>query len=76
MREKSVGVAYILWFFFGILGIHRFYAGKTVTGVIWLLTGGLFVVGWLIDLFLIPGMIETYNLSVRVSRLETTRTTA
>ncbi len=71
MNERSVAIAYILWFFFGVLGIHRFYAGKTVTGVIWLITGGLFLVGWLIDLFLIPGMVETYNLSLRVSKLET-----
>ena len=70
MSERSVAVAYILWFFFGVLGIHRFYAGKTATGIIWLLTGGLFLVGWIIDIFLIPGMIETYNLSLRVTKLE------
>ncbi len=70
MQEKSVAVAYILWLFFGCLGIHRFYVGKTVTGVIWLLTGGLLLFGWVIDLFLIPGMVETYNLKLRISRLE------
>lgn len=73
LREKSVAVAYLLWFFFGWLGIHRFYAGKTITGMIWLFTFGLLCVGWLIDLFLIPGMIETYNLSVRIARLEESR---
>jgi len=70
VQEKSVALAYVLWFFFGTLGIHRFYLGKTITGVIWLLTGGLLLVGWIIDLFLIPGMVETYNLKVKVHRLD------
>lgn len=66
MQDKSVTIAYILWLFFGCLGIHRFYLGKTVTGVIWLLTVGLFFVGWLVDLFLIPGMVKTYRFKTRV----------
>ena len=46
LQEKSLGIAYLLWFFFGPLGIHRFYLGKTATGIIWLLTGGLVFI-WL-----------------------------
>lgn len=52
-HSKVIG--YILWIF-GFTGSHRFYYGKPVTGLIWLCTFGLFGIGWLIDLFLIPGM--------------------
>lgn len=52
-HNKAIG--YILWIF-GFTGSHRFYFGKPVTGIIWLLTGGLLLVGWLVDLFLIPAM--------------------
>lgn len=58
---KSKGVAYLLWFFFGGLGVHRFYCGKVATGVIWLLTFGLFGIGWLLDLFLTSGMVDVAN---------------
>jgi TM2 domain-containing membrane protein YozV len=50
---KSIG--YLLWIF-GFLGAHRFYYGKPVTGTIWFFTLGLLGIGWIIDLFLIPGM--------------------
>jgi TM2 domain-containing membrane protein YozV len=50
---KTVG--YVLWIF-GFVGAHRFYYGKPVTGTIWFFTAGLLLIGWIIDLFLIPGM--------------------
>jgi TM2 domain-containing membrane protein YozV len=60
---RSVGMAYLLWalMLFGLAGIHRFYAGRYVTGFFWLTTWGLFGIGTLIDLCLIPGMIERRN---------------
>ena len=61
MKEKSVLVTYLLWFFLGFFGVHKFYLGKTGWGVAYLLTGGLFVVGWVIDIFLIPGQVALYN---------------
>eukprot|EP01102_Stenamoeba_stenopodia_P003256 TRINITY_DN131_c0_g1_i1.p1 TRINITY_DN131_c0_g1~~TRINITY_DN131_c0_g1_i1.p1 ORF type:complete len:102 (+),score=3.52 TRINITY_DN131_c0_g1_i1:328-633(+) len=61
MSHRHVSVAYCLWFFLGVFGIHRFYLGRPLSGVIYLLTGGLFLIGWFIDLFLIPGMVEHFN---------------
>ncbi|MEO0416735.1 MAG: NINE protein, partial [Verrucomicrobiota bacterium] len=52
-HSKAVG--YILWIF-GFTGSHRFYFGKPISGTIWLFTGGLFLIGWIVDLFLIPAM--------------------
>lgn len=76
-NKKSVMVAYVLWFFFGWLGAHRFYLKRIASAVVMLvlclvsvpltivLIGylGLAVVGvWaLIDAFLIPGLTRDYN---------------
>ena len=54
-NTHSVVIGYILWIF-GFMGAHRFYFGRPITGVIWFFTLGLFFIGWIIDLFLIPGM--------------------
>lgn len=51
--DKSRTVALLLCVFVGGLGIHRFYVGKIGTGVLYLLTGGLFGIGWLVDLIMI-----------------------
>ena len=51
----SLTVGYILWLF-GFLGAHRFYYGKRWTGLLWLCTGGLLGVGWLLDLIFMPAM--------------------
>jgi TM2 domain-containing membrane protein YozV len=52
----SLAVGYLLWIF-GFLGSHRFYYGRPVSGTIYLFTFGLFFIGWIIDLFLMP-MLE------------------
>jgi TM2 domain-containing membrane protein YozV len=60
----SKGTAYLLWLFWliGFAGIHRFYCGKPLSGIIWLFTWGLFGFGQLIDLALIPAMVDEKNL--------------
>lgn len=62
---KSIFVAYLLWLIGmgGILGFHRFYLGRWVSGLLWFFTGGLFLVGALIDLLLVPEMVRVENLS-------------
>ena len=52
-HSKSVG--YILWLL-GFTGSHRFYYGKPISGTIWFFTLGLFLIGWIVDFFLIPSM--------------------
>ncbi len=55
MKTHSKVIGYLLWIF-GFTGAHRFYYGKPISGTIWFFTFGLLGVGWLIDVFLIPGM--------------------
>jgi len=69
-NRKSKGIAYLLWLFAGWAGAHRFYAGEMKTGAIQLVLA-LSVIGWLVlpfwlllDLFVIPGMINERNLEL------------
>ncbi len=76
-NKKSIVVAYLLWFFLGMFGVHRFYLGRTGSGLVLLLltliSGALYIVivgailmgipalWWLIDALLIPGIVRDYN---------------
>ena len=61
MDTHSKTIGYILWIF-GFMGAHRFYYGRPLTGTLWFFTLGLFLIGWIIDLFLIPSMDRTADL--------------
>lgn len=54
-------LSWILLTFVGIFGIHRFYMGKVFTGILYLLTGGLFLVGILYDFFTLNEQISDIN---------------
>lgn len=49
-RAKNKWVAFILCFFLGFLGAHKFYEGKIFLGIIYIITMGFFGIGILIDL--------------------------
>jgi len=66
---KSVG--YLLWIF-GFTGSHRFYYGRPISGTIWFFTLGLFFIGWIIDLFLIPAMDRQADFIYHSGRLNYT----
>jgi hypothetical protein len=69
----SVWLAYLLWFLsgFGALGFHRFYLGKIRTGLLWMFTGGLGMVGSIYDFITLPGQVQMANmrLALEGSRL-------
>lgn len=52
-RQKNKWVALVLCLLFGYLGVHRFYEGKIGTGILYLLTLGLFGIGWLVDFIIL-----------------------
>jgi len=60
----SVGIAYLLWLLSGCgaLGFHRFYLGKIPTGLLWMMTGGLGMVGSVYDFFTLPGQVREANI--------------
>ena len=68
-NTHSKAIGYILWLF-GFLGAHRFYYGKPVTGTIYFFTLGLLLIGWIVDLFLIPSMDREADLRYRAGRYD------
>lgn len=50
-------IGYLLWIF-GFTGSHRFYYGRPISGTIYFFTFGLFLIGWIVDFFLIPAMAD------------------
>ncbi|NNE82470.1 MAG: TM2 domain-containing protein [Alphaproteobacteria bacterium] len=78
--NKSTPISYILWFFLGGLGVHRFYLGRIGSGlgmlalliasfVLSFFFIGVFgyialTIWWIVDAFLIPGMVRSRNEAV------------
>lgn len=53
--------AWVLLTFLGLFGIHRFYLGKWISGIVYLLTGGLFLIGVLYDFWTLNSQISEIN---------------
>jgi len=69
-RKKSVAAVWLLWLFLGILGGHRFYLGRIGTGIAMLLLGWLTLgIWWVVDAFLIPGMLRADQRKVQAEVL-------
>ena len=66
--RRSTGMAYLLWLLglVGFCGLHRFYLGRPISGLIWLFTGGLFFIGQIVDLFFMPRMADDWNGGAKV----------
>lgn len=71
-ERRSVALSYGLWCLslVGVCGVHRLYNRKPVSGILWLCTFGLFGIGQLIDLFLIPGMVEQTNQDLLLQQVQ------
>lgn len=54
-------IAWLLLTFLGAFGIHRFYMGKVITGIIWMLSGGLLGLGLLYDLWTLNEQVDEIN---------------
>jgi TM2 domain-containing membrane protein YozV len=54
--------AWLLLTFLGIFGVHRFYMGKIFTGLLYLISGGLFGIGILYDFLTLNGQVSELNL--------------
>jgi TM2 domain-containing membrane protein YozV len=67
----SMTIGYVLWVF-GFTGSHRFYFGRPISGTIYFFTLGLFFIGWIIDLFLIPAMDREADLRFRAGPVDYT----
>ncbi|MEY4575599.1 MAG: hypothetical protein RL701_302 [Pseudomonadota bacterium] len=57
----SYNIAWILLTFLGIFGAHRFYLGKWLSGALWLVTGGVFALGYLYDYWKLNEQVSEAN---------------
>lgn len=62
--KKSTGLAYLLWFFLGTLGIHKFYIGKVISGIIYAVLGLFAWFSLTVELTIgVTGLLSEENIS-------------
>lgn len=67
LQMNNLGTTYLFWLActFGVAGVHRIYNKKFFSGFLWLFTFGFLGIGQLIDLVLIPSMVDEHNLKLK-----------
>ena len=50
---KNKWISFFLCLFLGVFGAHKFYEGRILLGILYIFTGGLFVIGIIIDLIVL-----------------------
>lgn len=60
-KEKGIAFGLTLLGFVFVAGMQHFYLGKIGKGILWFLTGGLFFVGTIVDLFTMGAQVEKVN---------------
>ena len=59
---KSLILAYLLWLFFGFLGVHHIYLRRYKHAFVWwCFPGGYFGLGWLRDIWRLPEYVKDAN---------------
>ena len=76
MDIPQLRLAYLFWLpsLIGVAGLHRFYLGKPLSGILYLFTGGLFGIGTLYDALTMPHQVRTARLSRRLDMILDDRT--
>lgn len=57
----SYDFAWVLQTFLGLFGLHRMYLGKWATGLLWLVSGGLFGIGYIYDYLTLNEQVSLAN---------------
>lgn len=68
VKMKSKSTIFLIWLFLGLFGGHRFYVGKTMSGLLYAFTFGFLFIGWALDFFRLGSMVDDYNLRFAVMR--------
>ncbi|MFP6808902.1 MAG: TM2 domain-containing protein [Pseudomonadales bacterium] len=61
VRDRNILVAYLLWLPLGIFGAHKLYMRRPMMALLYLLTAGFLLIGWIVDLFTMGEQVEACN---------------